>query len=374
MEVQARYALIGAFTAAAIVAVFSFVYWLENKGGLGDQSIYDVRFEQSISGLLVGSGVTFNGIRVGEVASLKLNSENPKQVLAQISVNATTPVRTDTKVGVDYNGLTGTAVIALKGGSAQAAQAKGEDGKPPLLIADPAAGLSWTEGARQVLSRMNSILEENAKPLNNVMTNLDTFSEVLGKNSDRIGGILAGLERMTGGAKGKAKTIVFDLKAPEDFPPLTRTSTWQVSVPEPTTVLAFNTDKILTEPREGESATLEGGQWSDNLPNLFQEKVIQSFENAGFMEQAGRRQAGFETEYELLIDIRSFTLSTSAAPVAKMQFIAKLLGENGKIAAAKSFSATAPANGTDARAAAAALNSAFAKSAKELVLWASGAI
>ena len=67
METRARYALIGVFMLAVILASFAFVYWLENKGGFGKQDIYQVRFQGSVSGLSVGSAVLFNGLRVGEV-------------------------------------------------------------------------------------------------------------------------------------------------------------------------------------------------------------------------------------------------------------------------------------------------------------------
>ena len=67
METRARYALIGAFMLAVIVASFAFVYWLENKGGFGQRAYYQLRFDSSVSGLQTGSAVLFNGIRVGEV-------------------------------------------------------------------------------------------------------------------------------------------------------------------------------------------------------------------------------------------------------------------------------------------------------------------
>ncbi len=67
METRARYALIGLFMLAVIIASFGFVYWLENKGGFTQQEVYQIKFQGSVSGLLVGSAVLFNGIRVGEV-------------------------------------------------------------------------------------------------------------------------------------------------------------------------------------------------------------------------------------------------------------------------------------------------------------------
>ena len=52
MEIKARYVLIGLFTLAAIVAGFAFVYWLETSGGLGKRTNYEVRFRNTVSGLL----------------------------------------------------------------------------------------------------------------------------------------------------------------------------------------------------------------------------------------------------------------------------------------------------------------------------------
>ncbi|MGY4429897.1 hypothetical protein ACVWWO_002374 [Bradyrhizobium sp. F1.13.1] len=63
METRAPYVLIGSFVLAAILAVFGFVYWLNNTGGIGPRTSYHVQFQGPVPGLLVGAGVLFNGIR-----------------------------------------------------------------------------------------------------------------------------------------------------------------------------------------------------------------------------------------------------------------------------------------------------------------------
>src|SRR4030065_2475000 len=93
METRARYALIGLFMHAVIAASFGFVYWLENKGGFTQREIYQIRFQGSVSGLLVGSAVLFNGIRVGEVTGLGLKPDAPQDVIATIPVDRGTPLR-----------------------------------------------------------------------------------------------------------------------------------------------------------------------------------------------------------------------------------------------------------------------------------------
>ncbi len=104
METRARYALIGLFMLAVIAASFGFVYWLENKGGFGQRDYYRLRFESSVSGLLAGSAVLFNGIRVGEVTGLTLDPAHPEDVLVTIGVVHNTPVRSDTQVGLESAG------------------------------------------------------------------------------------------------------------------------------------------------------------------------------------------------------------------------------------------------------------------------------
>ena len=158
METRAPFVVVGAFVLATIVAVFGFVYWLHNTGGLGPRKTYHVQFDGSVPGLLIGAGVLFNGIRVGEVTDLGLAPDSPRRVNATISVASNTPVRADTKVGLDFQGLTGVPVIALEGGT-QISNA----GEVPTLIAEAGAGQSMTQAARDALRKVDSVLSENSR-------------------------------------------------------------------------------------------------------------------------------------------------------------------------------------------------------------------
>src|SRR5471030_1168386 len=80
METRAPFIIVGAFVLAAIGAVFGFVFWLHNTAGTGVRTVHHVQFEGSVSGLLVGAAVLFNGIRVGEVTNLGLVADSPRRV------------------------------------------------------------------------------------------------------------------------------------------------------------------------------------------------------------------------------------------------------------------------------------------------------
>jgi phospholipid/cholesterol/gamma-HCH transport system substrate-binding protein len=370
METRARYALIGLFMLAIILASFAFVYWLENKGGFAQRETYKIRFDGSVSGLLVGSAVLFNGIRVGEVTQLALDPQAPQQVIATIAVDRYTPIRADTKAGIESQGLTGGAAVTLRGGSGTAPLVSGAGDAPPMLLAQPGAGQDWTQAARDAFQRVDSVLAENAEALNNAITNIDTFTDALARNSDKVDGILAGLERMTGGGAGASGVPVYDLATATDIPPAPEQApSWQLVIPEPTTAMGFNTDRILLQPAEGESKQMTDARWNDNLPVLIQTKLIQSFENAGYAQAVTRTQEGMGSTYKLLIDIRRFHIATAGEPKAEIGVMAKILDGDGKIVGAKLFEMAAPAKGTDAQAYVNAFEEAFGRVQTELLQW-----
>lgn len=369
METRARYILVGIFTTIVIFAVFAFVYWLENAAALRDRTAYEIRFATPVSGLLVGASVSFNGIRVGEVTELSLNPEQPNQFRAVVAVDSNTPIRSDTLAEVDYQGVTGVATILLIGGSATAPSVTLTDGQLPQITAKPLAGRNWSLLASDVLGHVDNILSENSKPLNSTLESFSKFSETLAKNTERIDNILAGLERMTGGSEAETPRPIYDLASPEIFPTANEEPEWQLVIPEPTLLFALNTDKILLKPNPNETIGLEEARWSDSLPIIFQQKLIQSFENAGYLQSVTRPTDGIIPTYKLLIDIRVFAFATYATPVAEIEFVAKILSEDGVFLAARPFSARVEGTGNDAPAAARSLNQAFAKSITELVLW-----
>jgi len=374
MENRARYALIGTFVLAFIVAMFGFVYWIKNFGGLTAQAIYQIRFDQPASGLTPGSSVLFNGIRVGAITDLKLDSEEPKRVTISISIDPATPVRADTQVDVTFQGLTGAPAISLKGGSKTAPRLTPEDGKPPLLIAGPDVGKNLTEAARETLKQIDGILAENSKPLHTAITGVSTFADMLGRNSERVEGLLGGLEKLTGGGAPKVAPAVYDLAAPTAFPTFDKTIPAPLVVGDPAATLVFDTQKILIKTAAGTYTNVDDAQWADTLPKLLQAKIVQSFENANQLREVSRPIEQLRAENRLELGIRNFQIVPEPTPTAVVEFSARLVSEKGEVAGARMFKVSVPAKSTQAADAVAALNEAFAKAATELVVWTVGTI
>lgn len=198
METRANYVLIGLFTLVVMAGLFGFVYGFQNVGGTGERAYYRVVFDGSVSGLRTGGTVLFNGIRVGEVTGLQLNPQRPQQVIATISIEKSVAVRADTEASLQFQGLTGIASLALKGGDPSKPALVGSRENPPVLIAPPGATADITQAARDTLRKLNSLLTENQETLSGALKNIDKFTGMLAENSKRIDSALKHIDEFTG--------------------------------------------------------------------------------------------------------------------------------------------------------------------------------
>ena len=210
METRANYVLIGTFTLAVVVAAFGFMYWFSSLGRGGVRDAYRIVFDGSVSGLRPGASVLFNGIKVGEVTNLQLSLDNPRQVVATIAVESKigetkVPIRSDTRVGLDFAGLTGIAAISLAGGTPGSPELPIAKEGPPILIADPSATQDVTQAARDVLRRVDTFIADNEGTLKATLQNLESFTGSLAHDSQRVDQILAGIQNLTGGPDSKGQ-------------------------------------------------------------------------------------------------------------------------------------------------------------------------
>jgi phospholipid/cholesterol/gamma-HCH transport system substrate-binding protein len=362
METRAPFVVVGAFVLATIVAVFGFVYWLHNTGGLGPRKTYHVQFDGSVPGLLIGAGVLFNGIRVGEVTDLGLAPDSPRRVNATISVASNTPVRADTKVGLEFQGLTGVPVIALEGGTQLS-----DSGEVPTLIAEQGAGQSMTQAARDALRKVDSVLSENSEPLKDTIANLKVFSEGLARNTGKLDSILAGIEKMTGGGTPPQK-VTYDLRAAQGFAAPAKAIKGQLAVPEPSAVAMLETQRMLFSPVKDYPDFAEF-VWADSIPKLLQARLIESFENYDIAHAPLRTTDIGETDFQLLIDVRRFQIATDSQPAAQIGLSARIVDKNGKVIASHLFEQNQTLDKIEPPAAVAAFNDAFGRLAKDVIAW-----
>ena len=214
METRANFVLIGSFTLAVIAAAFGFVLWFQSLHTTKARSPLRVVFEGPATGLRNGGSVNFNGIRIGEVISVKL--DNPRRVVALAMVENNAPIRKDTLVGLEFQGLTGVAAISLKGGEEAAPGVPLDEDGVPVLTADPNALQDVTEAIRGTLQNINRVVADNQESIRNSLRNLDTFTSSLARNSEKIDNVMLKADSVmlkADGMMGKADNLMLGLNA-----------------------------------------------------------------------------------------------------------------------------------------------------------------
>jgi phospholipid/cholesterol/gamma-HCH transport system substrate-binding protein len=205
METRANYVLIGSFTLAVIAAAFGFVLWFQSLHTTKLRSPLRIIFEGPAAGLRNGGSVNFNGIRVGEVVSVKL--DNPRRVVALAMVENNAPLRKDTLVGLEFQGLTGVAAISLKGGDENAPPVPLGEDNIPVLTADPNALQDVTEAIRGTLQNINRVVADNQEAVKNSLHNLEVFTGALSRNAEKIDDVMLKVD----GVMGKADNLMVGL-------------------------------------------------------------------------------------------------------------------------------------------------------------------
>src|ERR1700674_3427193 len=205
METRANYILIGSFTLAVIAAAVGFVLWFQSLHTTKERSPLRIIFEGPAAGLRNGGSVNFNGVLIGEVISVKL--DNPRRVVALAMIENNAPVRKDTLVGLEFQGLTGVAAISLKGGEEAAPAVPLDEDGVPTLTADPNALQDVTEAIRGTLQNVNRGGADHQEAVKNSLHNLETFTSSLARNAEKIDEVMLKVD----GVMGKADNLMLGL-------------------------------------------------------------------------------------------------------------------------------------------------------------------
>lgn len=366
MESTARYVAVGLFSLFVLMVGIIAGLWFHGPGGLGSNRIIEVRFAGPAAGVRTGAPVTFNGVRVGEVRSVFFDSSDPGAVGARLSVSAGAPISADTSVSIATSGLMGAAEVALRGGSADKPLVAAS-GRVPVLQAEGSASLA--DQARQTLAGIQGVVDDNAAPLRSMIADIQTFTAALSRNSGKVDGILSGLERMTAGSSDQKDAGTFDLVLPaqaRDGAKLEGRA--QLVIPEPTTFITLDTQKMVTQRKDGE-LTQEPSKWSDTTPKLVQRKLLEIIEGAGY-PLVSVRSDNLNADLQLLVDIRRFQISAASdKPAAEVELGLRLVADDGKMIASRTVKGSAPASELTGAEAAKALTMAFAAAAREMLPW-----
>jgi phospholipid/cholesterol/gamma-HCH transport system substrate-binding protein len=177
--------VIGTTTLAVIGAAFAGMLVYQKVHAVRNQGPLRIVFNGSASGLRRGGTVIFDGVPAGEIKSIKL--ESPTKIVASVLIDNSAPIRKDTAVGIEFEGLTGVADIALVGGTAAAPPVPlGADGVP-VLTAD------WSEqqSITDTLHNVDHFLLDNRQTIKDSLLSFETYTASLKSKGEAVDDILA---------------------------------------------------------------------------------------------------------------------------------------------------------------------------------------
>lgn len=187
METRANYALIGGLVIAAAVLVAAFVLWLGQSEFRRDYKAYDIVFEGPVS-LEEGAAVRYIGIKVGEVATVRIDRADPSKVRARIRVSRETPVREDSSASIQLAGITGTTFIQISAGNGRPLEARAGEPVPVIksertLVDQIVAGGAQALGrANLTFDNINKILtDENIASVSATLKNIEMATDKLAR-------------------------------------------------------------------------------------------------------------------------------------------------------------------------------------------------
>jgi phospholipid/cholesterol/gamma-HCH transport system substrate-binding protein len=184
--------------AAAVVALL----WLRGD----DQALreYVVVTRHNIGGLNPQAQVRYRGIRVGKVSEIRLDPQDPGDILVTILVKEDTPLTKGTVAKLAYQGVTGIAHILLIDSGRDREPLIYEKGHPHRIAMIPSmldelgeSATSTLRHAQELMIAVNAILnEENRKRLSATLANLEAASAGLRPALENLDGTLVQVRKV----------------------------------------------------------------------------------------------------------------------------------------------------------------------------------
>ena len=191
-----NYAIVGAFVLALGAVLIAGVLWLASGGAF--QKKYDLYLaieDESVAGLNLNAPVKYNGVDVGKVRNIQLDSENPERVRLIFAIERGTPIKEDTVAVLKTQGLTGIAYVELNGGARDAAPLRASaPGEYPVIRTKPSLSARLENVLTTVLAKLdgttsniNAILsDENRLAFKSALADIAAVSHTLAARKDTL--------------------------------------------------------------------------------------------------------------------------------------------------------------------------------------------
>jgi phospholipid/cholesterol/gamma-HCH transport system substrate-binding protein len=200
VETRAHYAIVGGFVIAILIGILVSIIWVTRLQFQREGAIYDIYFRGSVSGLNDGAPVNYNGVPIGRVVAIRLDSENVERIRVRIVVEAGIPIKQDAVASLETQGITGQAFVQISGGTNASPPVAVPAGRAfPVIASRPSQLQEVVTSAPQLLNhaievadRLELVLSpENLLAITHTLNNLDSLTGAVAKHGDDIDRIMA---------------------------------------------------------------------------------------------------------------------------------------------------------------------------------------
>ncbi len=178
---------LGIFLLICLGTAIGFTVFIAQQQLSNKKTHYYTIFSESVIGLSIDAKVLLNGIEVGNVSKIYIDSTDLENVVVEFDVQSGTPIKTGTRAQMT-NGisLTGQKDLVLSGGLVSEPDVP-EGGKvlagTNVFKKISGKAESTVENLNEILDKLSLILsEENARRIGNTLKNLEQASA----NTDRL--------------------------------------------------------------------------------------------------------------------------------------------------------------------------------------------
>jgi phospholipid/cholesterol/gamma-HCH transport system substrate-binding protein len=112
---------LGIFFTVSVILLLVLVALILTPRFLEKKDVYYIGYRDlSLTGLQVGGAVKYHGLTVGNVSDIRIDMEDIRRVIVEVSLDRETPIKTDTYADITMLGITGLKVVEIRGGSNEA--------------------------------------------------------------------------------------------------------------------------------------------------------------------------------------------------------------------------------------------------------------
>ena len=182
---------VGLFVTVSFLLLAGSLLWLAGSRFLQPVDTYSILFVESVSGLLPGAAVEYQGVTVGKVETIGLTQDTPPRARVTVALQPGTPIRQDTTAHLIGSFVTGIRYIELAGGSSAAPVLE-----PGAVIPVQRGGLeefrdragAISERLLDTLTRIEQgvLSEQNLTAVTNFLRNMSLLAEDLRTSLDEV--------------------------------------------------------------------------------------------------------------------------------------------------------------------------------------------